>query len=137
MDKLRITTLAGLSVAALLSTRVPSRAADLDCTAYMTGKWVGTGAAPGGIAMELQNIYSFTADGDFETINRYRAPGKEWSEQTVTGEWTAKPDTDAPQGCAVSMTSTDESGSATSVATYVRIDDETLSTMGFEMHREK
>ncbi|TFF27176.1 hypothetical protein E3C22_01470 [Jiella endophytica] len=140
MDRTRPLTIAGVTLTALLATASASIAAELDCTAFMTGKWVGTGEGPGGSPYELDNTYTFKADGSFETVNRFRSPGKDWSEQAVTGEWTAEPDKDQPDGCAVSMTSTYESdgmsSSSSSVATYVRIDDKTLSTMDFVMHRQ-
>lgn len=128
----------------------------LDCATFMVGRWVGQGAFSGfGQSVELDNRYTFNADGTFETVNRYRSGEDDWTEQVAAGTWTAElevydPEVDGPlpdgidpsaiEACSVTMETVQEGGgfsvSGSSTSSYVKVDEDTFSTMDFEMHRQ-
>jgi|GEM_PF-3311634 len=112
-----------------------SDAADLDCTAFLTGQWAGKGDFDGfGEKTELDNLYTFGADGMFKTVNRYRRDGGDWTEQEAQGKWTAAKGQD-DASCEVTMTSGEGDMSASSVSEYLRVDDNAFTTMEFRMDR--
>ncbi|UYN99842.1 MAG: hypothetical protein KIT02_00945 [Devosia sp.] len=150
-----------LATAALASLCVPAMAQDaapapLDCTSFMVGEWVGQGEFSGfGQSVELDNRYTFNDDGTFETVNRYKSGDDDWTEQVATGTWTTElevydPEVDGPlpedidpsaiEACSVTMETVQEgegfSVSGSSTSSYVKVDEDTFSTMDFEMHRQ-
>lgn len=131
-----------LCAAALLSPASATIAKDIDCTAFPTGTWAGQSEMDiSGQTYELHNVYIHNADGSFTTTNRYRTAGQDWTEQTVSGQWSAQPDPEEPNGCHITMSSEAElegvSASFATSFTYIRIDENTLSSMNVEMKRQK
>lgn len=111
--------------------------AELECQKFLAGTWTGQGDMGG---TQFDNRYLFNTDGSFETRNRYHSPGAEWTEQTLAGTWTAVADPETPQGCAVTMNVVFEqdgmSGSSSSTSTFLRVDADTFSSMGYPMQRQ-
>jgi hypothetical protein len=133
--KTRFAGLAGLSFIAIFGASGVVSAAELDCTAFLTGTWAGRGeVVMFGSRNEVDNTYSFNADQSFRTINRYRSAGSEWSEQDVSGEWSAVAGTD-PGSCSVTMETSGDGMTASTTSTYTRIDNDRFLTMGFQMER--
>lgn len=129
------TFFAAVSTIAAFSTCVTATAGELDCETFLQGTWAGRGEVDMfGARSEVDNAYAFNVDGSFRTINRYRSEGADWSEQDVSGNWTAAAGMDAAS-CEVRMETTGSGMTASTTSTYTRIDDDTLSTMGFRMQR--
>ncbi|MBS7696209.1 MULTISPECIES: hypothetical protein [unclassified Chelatococcus] len=127
--------IAALSIIAVLGVGRTAGAGDLDCAAFLTGAWTGRGEVEMfGTKSEVDNAYTFGADGSFRTINRYRSQDADWSEQDVSGTWTAMSGTDAGS-CEVRMETTGDGMTASTTTTYTRVDDDTFSPMGFRMER--
>ncbi len=112
-----------------------AQAASLDCTAFLTGQWAGKGSIDVfGSKTELDNAYTYGADGTFKTLNRFKGQSGEWEEQQVSGKWSAAPG-DGPNDCTVTMSSEGEGFSSSSTSTFVKVDDATFSSLGFNMIR--
>lgn len=112
-------------------------ATETDCADYLLGQWAGTGTMG---KTELESAYSFGEDGRFETISRFRSPGKDWTEQVAQGSWTVVTDPARPEACHVTLLSEFDMGGVTgstkSTVTYMRVDEASFSNMGFLMQRQ-
>lgn len=115
-------------------------ATPLDCTAFLTGDWAGKGEVEAfGQTIKLDNAMWLRADGTFKTDYRFQNPGEEWQSQVVEGKWSAELG-EGPNDCLVLMeiSGTTEGGgtySSSSTAAYIRVDDNTLTSMDFAMQR--
>ena len=131
-----------LVFALLLPLAGPALAEDIDCTDFMTGKWVGVGEVSNfGQIINVDNTLILDADGTFKTAYRFQHKGQDWQQQTMEGAWTAQSGEDAGT-CAVSMAieGTLENGgsySSSSQSTYVIIDADTVTSMDFPLQRMK
>lgn len=105
------------------------------CSTFLVGNWAGQGTVTEfGPPVRTESTMRYGADGTFDSAIRYLGQNKKWTEQKMTGRWTAATGR-SKASCAISLKSVMASGESSSTSEIQVIDQDRYRAFGVELKR--